>query len=67
MKVQIKTVRNGGNTMKVELITSYSSKTKQLAELDRQIAEVEERLKSPERTVEDIIRHIQLVKERHSI
>ncbi|MCI9407669.1 MAG: hypothetical protein HFK06_04865 [Clostridia bacterium] len=53
--------------MKVELITSYSSKTKQLAELDRQIAEVEERLKSPERTVEDIIRHIQLVKERHSI
>ena len=60
-------MRNGGNTMKVELITSYSSKTKQLAELDRQIAEVEERLKSPERTVEDIIRHIQLVKERHSI
>ena len=60
MKVQIKIVRNGGNTMKVELITSYSSKTKQLAELDRQIAEVEERLKSPERTVEFIIRNIQL-------
>ena len=53
--------------MKVKLITSYSSKAKQLAELDRQIAEVEEKLKTPERSVEDIIRHIQLVKERHSL
>ena len=53
--------------MKVELITTYTSTEAQLAELDKQIAEVEEKLKTPDRTVDDIIRHIQLIKERQTL
>ena len=58
---------NGGNTMKSELITTYTNRAARLAELDRQIADVEEKLKSPSRTVDDIILHIQLLKERQTL
>lgn len=53
--------------MKTELFTSYASREKQLAEIDRQITELEEKLKTPARTVEDIVRHIQLIKERQKL
>lgn len=58
---------NGENTMKIELLTSYASKPVQIAEIERQIAETEEILKTPQRTVDDIIRHMQLLKERNSL
>ena len=53
--------------MKMELLTSYASEIVRLADVEKQIAETEEILKTPERTVEDIIRHMQLLKERNSI
>ena len=53
--------------MKIELFKSYVNQEDRLAELDAKIAEVEETLKTPSRTVEDIILHIKLVKERQSL
>ena len=32
-------------------------------EIERELKELDEKLKTPERTVEDIVRHIQLLKE----
>ena len=49
--------------MKIELFESFTSEETRLAELERQIAEVEKKLKTPDRTVEDIILHIRLIKE----
>ena len=53
--------------MKVELLTSYTSEAAHLAEVERLIAEIEDKLKTPARTVEDIVLHMQLLKERNSL
>lgn len=53
--------------MKIELFESYTSEENHLAELERQIAAVEEKLKTPARTVDDIILHIRLIKEKQNL
>ena len=50
--------------MKIKLTQTYLDQKTCLADIDRQIAELDKRLKTPERTVDDIIRHIELLKER---
>ena len=52
--------------VKIELYESYST-TGRLLQLEKQLAETEEILKTPQRTVEDIIRHMQILKEIHSL
>lgn len=49
------------------LQSSYTDRVRRLIELDRQIAEVEEKLKTPQRTVDDLILHMQLLKERNGL
>lgn len=49
--------------MKIYLEQTHLGITSRKAELERQISALEEKLKTPERTVEDIVRHIQLLKE----
>ncbi len=49
--------------MKINLQTTYLSTTARKEEIERQLFELEEKLKTPERTVEDIVRHIELLKE----
>lgn len=49
--------------MKIALLQTFVAESTRKEELERQIAETEEKLKSPERTVEDIVRHIELIKE----
>lgn len=56
----------GGNTMKITLLNTYTNRERRLAEIERQIEELDEKLKTPERTLDDIIRHIELLKERNS-
>ena len=52
--------------MKIELYESYSTAGR-LLQIEKQLAETEEILKTPQRTVDDIIRHMQLLKERNSL
>lgn len=49
--------------MKITLEQSYVSSQTRKQELERQLDELERKLQSPERTVEDIVLHIQLLKE----
>ena len=53
--------------MKIQLQNNYTDKVRRLIDLDRQLAEVEEKLKTPQRTVDDLILHMQLLKERNSL
>ena len=48
--------------MKITLEQSYVNTTRK-EEIKRELEEVEQKLRSPERTVEDIVRHIELLKE----
>lgn len=50
--------------MKIKLTQTYLDKADCLADLERQIEELDKRLKTPERTLDDIVRHIELLKER---
>lgn len=50
--------------MKITLLNTYADKQTRLAEIEREIAELDEILKTPARTLDDIIRHIELLKER---
>ena len=49
--------------MKINIQQTYLSTTTRKEELEQELARIEEKLKTPERTVEDIVRHIQLLKE----
>lgn len=49
--------------MKINLQPTYLSTETRKQEIERRLFELEEKLKTPERTVEDIVRHIQLLKE----
>ncbi|MDE7439994.1 MAG: hypothetical protein K2N23_05770 [Clostridia bacterium] len=49
--------------MKIILEQTYLSTLTRKEEIENQLAALEEKLKTPERTVEDIVRHIELLKE----
>ncbi len=49
--------------MKTELEQTYLCTTTRIKEIERQLSELEEKLKTPQHTVEDIVRHIELLKE----
>ncbi len=51
------------NEMKIILEQTYLSTLTRKEEIENQLAALEEKLKTPERTVEDIVRHIELLKE----
>lgn len=49
--------------MEITLEQTYLSTAARKIEIERELASLEEILKTPERTVEDIVRHIELLKE----
>ena len=49
--------------MKIYLEETQLGTMSRKEEIERQLAKLEEKLKSPDRTVEDIIAHIKLLKE----
>ncbi len=49
--------------MKIVLEQTYNALTSRKEELEAEIKRLEEKLRSPNRTVEDIVRHIELLKE----
>lgn len=53
--------------MKIKLLNTYADKQSRLAEINSELEELEARLKTPARTLEDIIRHIELIKEKDSL
>ncbi len=71
MKLQIKgeykLLTERRKLMKITLLTSYSDKAGRLAEINKQIAELDKKLGTPARTLDDIILHIELLKERNSL
>lgn len=50
--------------MRINLINNYTNKEQRFAEIEAELTELDEKLKTPERTLDDIIRHIKLLKER---
>lgn len=56
----------GGKIMKIILLNSYPNKERRLAEIESELAVLDEKLKTPARTLDDIIRHIELLKEKQS-
>ena len=58
---------NGGKTMKINLQPTYLNEELQMEDIQRQLIPLEEKLKTPSRTIDDIIRHIELIKERNRI
>lgn len=53
--------------MKVILPETYLSDKLNLAAIERELEVIEEKLKTPERTVDDIIRHIELIKLKNAL
>ena len=49
--------------MNITLENTYLDATKYKQQIEQELKELEEKLKTPERTVEDIVRHIYLIKE----
>lgn len=49
--------------MIIALEQTYLNTSTRKEEIERELEEIEQKLKSPERTVDDIIRHIKLLKE----
>ena len=49
--------------MIIALEQTFLDDTKRKQQIERELAVLEEKLKTPERTVEDIVRHIKLLKE----
>ena len=49
--------------MKINLEQTYLSTNSRKEEIEQELYDLEQKLKSPERTVEDIVRHIKLLKE----
>ena len=49
--------------MKITLEQTYLGNTIHKQEIERELANLEEKLKTPDRTVEDIVRHIMLLQE----
>lgn len=53
--------------MQIILHNTYIDREARLAELDKELAVVEERLKTPARTLDDFIRHMEILKERNNL
>ena len=53
--------------MKIILPETYLNNTLNLSEIERELQAIEEKLKLPTRTVEDIVRHIELLKLKQSL
>ena len=53
----------GDEKMKIVLEQTYVRPLTRKQEIERELEELEQKLKTPERTVEDIVRHIKLLKE----
>ncbi len=51
------------NEMKINLDETYLGTTSRKEEIELMLSELDEKLKTPERTVEDLVRHIELLKE----
>ena len=49
--------------MTITLEATFIDSRTRKEEIERELKELDEKLKSPSRTIEDIIRHIQLLKE----
>lgn len=49
--------------MKINLDETYLGTTSRKEEIELMLSELDEKLKTPERTVEDLVRHIELLKE----
>ena len=49
--------------MKITLEQNYLSTTTRKQEIERELEELDRKLRSPEHTVDDIVRHIKLLKE----
>ena len=49
--------------MKIVLEHTYAREATRKQEIECELEKLEKRLRTPERTVEDIVRHIQLLKE----
>ena len=49
--------------MNITLENTYLDSTLRKQKIERELAILEEKLKTPERTVEDIVQHIKLLKE----
>lgn len=53
--------------MKIKLLNTYADKEGRLAEINSELSKLEAKLKTPARTLEDIIRHIELLKEKDEL
>ena len=53
--------------MKIILPETYLNNTLNLSEIEKELQAIEEKLKLPTRTVEDIVRHIELLKLKQSL
>lgn len=53
--------------MKISLEQTYIDSVVSLARLENEIAKLEEVLKTPARTVDDIVRHIELLKAKRRL
>ena len=53
--------------MKIELEQNYVDKQYRLAEIENELKMLDEKLKTPARTLDDLILHIQLLKERNAL
>ena len=51
------------NKMKINLQQTYLSATDRKEQIERELEILEAKLKTPERTVEDLVHHIELLKE----
>lgn len=61
MEVDIRIKRK--NEMKINLEQTYLGTTSRKEEIELELSKLDKKLKTPERTVGDIIRHIKLLKE----
>ena len=53
--------------MKITLTNTYIDREDRLADIERQLAVIDKKLKTPAWTLEDVIRHIELLKERNKL
>ena len=53
--------------MKITLLNTYSDSEHRLEEIENELQTLDETLKTPARTVDVLIRHIELLKERGAI
>ena len=53
--------------MKITLLNTLIDKAHRLAQINSELELLDEKLKTPSRTLDDLVRHIQLLKEKKSL